>query len=96
MAGYLLETIESVFSQDYPRIEYIVMDGGSTDGTLELLDRNKHRLTYASAPDRGPSDAAYQGFRRANGEIFAWICADDSYLPGAVAAGVEYLLKANP
>lgn len=95
MAGYLPETIESVFSQDYPRIEYIVMDGGSTDGTLELLDRNKHRLTYASAPDRGPSDAAYQGFRRANGEIFAWICADDSYLPGAVGAGVEYL-QAHP
>jgi glycosyltransferase involved in cell wall biosynthesis len=92
MARYLPETIESVLSQDYPHIEYLVIDGGSTDGTLQILDRYASRLTYASEPDRGPSDAAHKGFRQARGEIFAWICADDAYLPGAVGAGVEYLL----
>jgi glycosyltransferase involved in cell wall biosynthesis len=92
MAGYLPQTIDSVFSQDYPNIEYIVVDGGSTDGTLEILDRYKNRLSYSSAPDRGPSDAAHKGFRQAHGEIFAWINADDAYLPGAIATAVEYLL----
>ena len=92
MAEYLPETIESVFSQDYLHIEYLVIDGGSTDGTLQILDRYAGRLTYSSEPDQGPSDATHKGFRQAHGEIFAWICADDAYLPGAVSAGVEYLL----
>ncbi len=95
MARYLGETIESVFSQDYPNIEYIVMDGGSTDGSLEILDRFKGRLQYVSEADRGPSDAAAKGFRKAHGEIFAWLNADDSYLPGAVRTAVEYL-QAHP
>jgi glycosyltransferase involved in cell wall biosynthesis len=95
MGGYLPETIESVFSQDYPQIEYLVMDGGSTDDTLGVLDRNKGRLHYSSAPDRGPSDAVYKGFRQARGEILAWICADDTYLPGAVRTAAEYL-QAHP
>jgi glycosyltransferase involved in cell wall biosynthesis len=92
MAEYLPETIESVFSQDYPHIEYLVIDGGSTDATLQILDRYAGRLTYSSDPDRGPSDAAHKGFRQAHGEIFAWLCADDAYLPGAVGAAVEFLL----
>jgi len=91
MARYLPEAIESVLSQDYPRIEYIVVDGGSTDGTLEILEQYKQRLTYTSGPDRGPSDAVFQGLRRARGEILAWLNADDSYLPGAVRTAVEYL-----
>jgi glycosyltransferase involved in cell wall biosynthesis len=91
MAGYLEETIASVLSQDYPHIEYIVVDGGSTDGTLETLERHKDRLSYTSARDRGPSDAAYKGFRQAHGEIFAWLCADDTLLPGAVRNAVDYL-----
>jgi glycosyltransferase involved in cell wall biosynthesis len=91
MADLLRGAMESVLSQDYPRIEYIVVDGASTDGTLALLDTYKDRLTYSSAPDRGPSDAAHKGFQRARGEIFAWINADDAYLPGAVRAGAEYL-----
>ena len=92
MAEYLTETIESVLSQDYPHLEYLVIDGGSTDATLQILDRYAGRLTYCSEPDRGPSDAAHKGFRRAHGEILAWICADDAYLPGAIRNGVEYLL----
>jgi glycosyltransferase involved in cell wall biosynthesis len=94
-AKYLAETIESVLAQDYPNIEYIVVDGGSTDGSLEILERYQGRLRYFSEPDRGPSDAAAKGFRQARGEIFAWLNADDAYLPGAVRKGVEYL-QAHP
>lgn len=91
MAQYLPATIESVLGQDYPRIEYIVVDGGSTDGTIELLERYKDRLTYSSARDKGPSDAVYQGFRRAHGDILLWLNADDTLLPGAIRRAVEYL-----
>ena len=91
MAKYLTETIESVLSQDYPHIEYIVVDGGSTDGSLEILERFKGRLCYVSGPDRGPSDAANRGFRQSHGQILAWLNADDSYLPGAVGKAVSYL-----
>jgi glycosyltransferase involved in cell wall biosynthesis len=95
MVKYLAEAVESVLAQDYPRIEYIVVDGGSTDGSLGLLDRYLGRLSYTSGPDRGPSDAAWQGFRRAHGEILAWLNADDTYLPGAIGAAVAYL-QAHP
>ncbi len=95
MAEFLPAAIESVLSQDYPHVEYILVDGGSTDGTLELLERYRGRLTYSSAPDRGPSDAAYQGLRQGRGQVFAWLNADDTYLPGAIRAAVEYL-EAHP
>jgi glycosyltransferase involved in cell wall biosynthesis len=91
MAKYLADTIESVLAQDHPNIEYIVVDGGSTDGSLEILERYRSRLRYFSEPDHGPSDAAAKGFRQARGEIFAWLNADDTYLPGAIRQGVEYL-----
>jgi glycosyltransferase involved in cell wall biosynthesis len=91
MAAYLPETIDSVLSQDYPRIEYIVVDGGSNDGTLEILERRKDRLSYSSERDRGPGDATYKGFRQARGEILGWLCADDTYLPGAVKIAAEFL-----
>jgi glycosyltransferase involved in cell wall biosynthesis len=91
MAKYLTETIESVLAQDYPNIEYIVVDGGSTDESLAILERYQGRLRYFSEPDSGPSHAAVKGFRQARGEIFAWLNADDSYLPGAVRTGLEYL-----
>lgn len=91
MEGYLRETIASVLSQDYPNLEYIVVDAGSTDGTLALLESHRDRLTYSSAPDRGPSDGAWKGFRQATGEIFVWLNADDTFLPGAIRTAVEYL-----
>jgi glycosyltransferase involved in cell wall biosynthesis len=88
---FLEEAMRSVFTQDYPRIEYIVADGGSTDGTLELLERHCDRLRYFSGKDEGPADAIDKGLRIASGDIFGWINADDTLLPGAVRAATEYL-----
>ncbi len=88
MARFLPETIESVLSQDYPRIEYIVMDGGSADGTVELLQKYGGRVRWVSAKDKGQSDAVNKGFLRSTGEIFTFLNADDIYMPGAVSAAV--------
>jgi glycosyltransferase involved in cell wall biosynthesis len=95
MARYLPETIASVLSQDYPRIEYIVVDGVSTDETPELLESYGSRLRSITGKDSGPSEAIHRGFSQANGEILAWINADDTYLPGAVRTGVDFL-RAHP
>jgi glycosyltransferase involved in cell wall biosynthesis len=91
MADFLEPAIESVLSQDYTRIEYIVIDGGSSDGTRDLLDRYQGRLRYTSSPDNGPSDAIHRGFMQASGDILAWLNADDTYEPGALRAAVEYM-----
>jgi glycosyltransferase involved in cell wall biosynthesis len=93
MAAFLPETIDSVFSQGYPRTEYIVMDGGSTDGTVEILRRYGNRLRYLAAPDRGAA-AINRGCESSHGSIFAWLNADDRYLPGAVSAAVRQLMAA--
>ena len=71
-ARYIERAIESVLSQDYPRIEYIVMDGASTDDTVAILDRYGSRLRYVSTPDKGASDAINKGFARSQGSILAW------------------------
>jgi len=92
-ARYIEWTIQSVISQDYPRIEYIVMDGASTDGTLSILQRYSDRLQYVSAPDGGVVDAINKGFDRSQGRIVAWLSADDEYLPGAVGTAVRQFLK---
>ncbi len=93
MAKYLREAIASVLEQDYPAIEYIVMDAGSTDESLAILKSHQDRLVYTSNPDKGPSDAICQGFRRARGEILGWVNADDTLLPGAVRAAVDFLTQ---
>jgi glycosyltransferase involved in cell wall biosynthesis len=92
---FLEDTVQSVLAQDYPQIEYLVMDGGSTDGTLDILQSHKGLLTYVSTPDKGAADAINKGFARTRGEIVAWLNADDAYLPGAVRRAVE-ALAVNP
>jgi len=91
-ARYIEETVQSVISQDHPRIEYMIVDGGSTDGTAEIIKKNEQVLAWwVSEKDKGQTDAINKGFRRANGEILAWINSDDTYEPGAVSAAVKYL-----
>lgn len=97
-ARYIEATIQSVLSQDYPRIEYLIVDGGSTDGTVEIIKKYDRRQKYGiswwvSEPDRGQTDAINKGFGRAQGEILAWLNSDDTYEPGAVSAAVTYLLE---
>jgi glycosyltransferase involved in cell wall biosynthesis len=89
MARFLAETIASVLGQDYPRIEYIVMDGGSTDNTIEILRKYEGRLQWVSEKDKGQADAVNKGFLCTHGEIFTFLNADDVYLPGAVRSAVE-------
>jgi glycosyltransferase involved in cell wall biosynthesis len=93
MGRFLGETMDSVLSQDYPYIEYIVMDGGSSDETVEILrdyeQRYPGRFTWISEKDAGQSDAVNKGFLRTKGQIFTFLNSDDTYLPGAVRAAVE-------
>lgn len=95
-APFLEATIRSVLAQDYPNIEYIIMDGGSTDGSREIIRRYAHRLDgWVSEPDGGQSDAVNKGFARASGEIFYWLNSDDLVMPSAVRIAVACLLS-NP
>src|SRR5258707_6091060 len=89
--AYIRRTIESVLSQDYDRIEYIVMDGGSSDSTRAILDQYSGRLAYDSGPDAGTADAINMAFERAKGTVFGWLNADDTYSPGAVRSAVQWL-----
>jgi glycosyltransferase involved in cell wall biosynthesis len=94
-APFLEQTILSVLGQDYPRIEYLVMDGGSRDGTLDILRKYEAeaRLRWHSEPDHGQADAVNRGFLRSSGEIFAFLNADDLLLPGAVREAVRALAE---
>jgi glycosyltransferase involved in cell wall biosynthesis len=85
---FIRETIGSVLTQDYPNIEYWVIDGGSTDATLSIVREYEgdRRFHWLSEPDRGQADAVNKGWRRAQGEFLGWLNSDDSYLPGALKA----------
>jgi glycosyltransferase involved in cell wall biosynthesis len=87
---FIEATIRSVAEQDYPRVEHIVIDGGSTDGTVDVLQRYGH-LRWISEADGGQSEALNKGFAMAEGEILGWLNADDVYLPGAIAASAQAL-----
>lgn len=89
-AEFVEETILSVLSQDYPHIEYLVIDGGSTDGSVDIIRRYADRVAYwVSEPDRGQSHAINKGFRRSTGEILTWLNSDDTLCPGAVRRVVQ-------
>src|SRR4030065_1800175 len=87
----LEETIQSVLSQGSPDLEYLVMDGGSTDGSVEIIRRHEKQLAYwQSEPDEGQSDALKKGFARSSGDILAWLNSDDTLVPGILIPVGEY------
>ncbi|MCH8341876.1 MAG: glycosyltransferase [Chloroflexi bacterium] len=91
-AAFLEGTIRSVLEQDYPRIEYIVVDGGSSDGSLEIIRSIEGQIAaWISEPDEGQTAAINKGFDMASGEILAYLNSDDLYRPGAIREAVEYL-----
>jgi glycosyltransferase involved in cell wall biosynthesis len=89
---FIRDTIESVLSQDYPNLEYMVIDGGSTDDTLSILQSYGHRFAWVSEPDGGQAHAINKGWRCAKGEILAWLNSDDIYQQGAIRTAVEFLM----
>lgn len=92
-ARYIEATIQSVLGQDYPNIEYLIVDGGSSDGTVEIIKKYEGRISWwVSEQDQGQTDAINKGFGRARGEILAWLNSDDTYEPGAVTQAVRYLM----
>jgi glycosyltransferase involved in cell wall biosynthesis len=95
-ADYLEETIKSVLEQDYPRIEYLIMDGGSTDGSVDIIKKHQDKIQFwVSEQDKGQTDAINKGFNRATGDILAWLNSDDTYNPKAVGEAVKFLMD-NP
>lgn len=92
--GQFLEaTIQSVLVQDYPDIEYIIVDGASKDNSVEIIRKYQDKLAWwVSEKDKGHADALNKGFGRASGEILAWLNSDDTYYPGAVSEAVAYLV----
>lgn len=82
--AYIEETIKSVLNQDRSDVEYLVVDGGSTDNTLDILRKYDKKIQWLSEKDNGQTDAINKGIRMTNGEIVAWLNSDDVYLPGAI------------
>ena len=95
-ARYLEATIQSVLSQNYPRLEYIIVDGGSTDGSVDIIKRYESKLAWwVSEKDQGQTDAINKGLAHAKGDVLAWINSDDVYEPNAISSAVDFL-QAHP
>jgi glycosyltransferase involved in cell wall biosynthesis len=93
-AQFIESTIQSVLSQNYPNLEYIIIDGGSTDGSVEIIRRYEEHLHFwCSESDRGQYDAINKGFERSTGEIMAWINSDDMYLPWALTTIADIMIS---
>jgi len=93
-AGFIEETIQSILGQNYPDIEYIIVDGASTDGSPEIIRKYESQLAWwVSEPDKGQSDAINKGFAHATGDILTWVCSDDTLLPGAVSTIVDLFAR---
>jgi glycosyltransferase involved in cell wall biosynthesis len=95
-AGFIERTLRSVLDQGYPELEYIVVDGGSTDGSVDIIERFSDQLAWwVSEADDGQTDALNKGLRRATGDVVAYINSDDDYLPGSFRAAVEALGRSD-
>ena len=94
--AFIEKTINSVLSQNYPNLEFIIIDGGSTDNTVEIIKKYEQHLTYwISEPDRGQSHAINKGIAKSTGEILTWLNSDDWYMPGTLQRFAE-LFQQNP
>ncbi len=87
---FIERTIQSVLSQDYPNLDYIVVDGGSTDDTLAILKKYESQLNWISEADEGQADAINKGFKKATGEVVCWLNADDEFMPGTLHTVADY------
>lgn len=95
-AAFLEQTIQSVLGQEYPHIEYMLIDGSSVDSSVEIIKKYADRLAYwISEKDSGQADAINKGFARAKGEILAWLNSDDYYLPNTISAALK-CFEENP
>jgi len=92
-ARYIQGCIESVLAQDYPYLEHIVQDGGSDDGTVDILKRYDGSIDWVSEPDNGQPDGLNRALQRCNGDIILVLNADDELLPGAVIWGIEHMAR---
>lgn len=94
--AYIREAIDSILGQDYAPLECIVVDGGSTDGSLATLESYGDRIIWVSEPDQGLYDAVNKGWAMARGEWLGWVNCDDKLCPGAISRLMQAALREDP